>query len=83
MAAEFSVTTPGLLYDPRNGATAKFWAAVQKDLQSKLDASQASRTPSRYPQGSGWKPLPDPGRPVTGPFANPNFKVPKGYAIQV
>jgi len=66
-------TNPGLLYDPRYNTLGKFYAALEKDLAQKKK-NPAPRGPVPKPKDfQKPTPLPDPGRPATGPFVNPRF----------
>lgn len=73
-------TNPGLTYDPRNSESAKFWAAVEKDLAKRFKALEAG---GQGATKSGVRPLKDPGRPVTANFPNPRFKMKSGFAVRV
>lgn len=80
-----SPTNPGLTYDPRHGTTGGFFASLQKELdkQSKLIGKSANgpvQKPKDYQKPT---PLPDPGRPITGDFKNPRYKLAAGYTVRV
>jgi len=80
--AEPTSTNPGLTYDPRNAESAKFWAAVEKDLAKQFGKLESGGKGKGGTQ-TGVRPLQDPGRPVTASFPNPNMKVKSGFAVRV
>lgn len=76
-----SPTNPGLTYDPRHKGAARFFETLQKEL-----AKQSKKIRAPVPKPKDYhqpKPLPDPGRPLTGNFMNPRFKGLAGFAVRV
>lgn len=68
MGNELAPTNPGLTYDPRLGSTARFFAALQKELskQSKMKGGKP------YTIGNP-KPVPDPGPAAILAMPNPRY----------
>lgn len=68
MPNELSPTNPGLTYDPRLGSTARFFEALQKELNKQ----HKGKGGKPYTMGNP-KPVPDPGRPTILALPNPRM----------